>query len=116
MCPNCGALVDLYSRAYEQHLIAALGGADAERRAQICLILGCCGKRTTIPALVGLFGDPDISVQEAALRAVGEIGDPSAAAAVERLTASENDYVRTTAKYVLRTLIGSEVVQHRQAS
>lgn len=117
MCPECGAMVDLYSRSYELHLVAILGSSNAEQRVQVCMILGCRGKRSSTPVLIELLRDPENSVREAALRALGEIGDPKAAAAVEKLTTSENDYVRNTAKYVLRTLIGTgAAVQERQAS
>jgi HEAT repeat protein len=107
ICPSCGALVDLYSRDYERCLCAALGRSDVQRRIHICSILGCRGKRSATPVLVGLLHDPDTSVREAAIRAIGEIGDRSAATAVEKLTNSQNDGVRTAAKYVLKILIGS---------
>jgi len=110
-------MVDLYSRDYERFLVFALRRSDAQRRAQICWILGCLGKRTSTPALVELLHDPEISVREAAILAIGEIGDRSAAAAVEKLTTNKNDGVRTTARYVLKILMGNGTgPQHRQVS
>jgi HEAT repeat protein len=74
-------------------------------------------KRSSTPALVELLHDPEISVREAAIRAIGEIGDRPAAAAVEKLTTNENDGVRTIARYVLKILMGNGVgPQHRQVS
>lgn len=117
VCPNCGAMVDLYSRDYERFLVFVLRHSDAQRRAQICWILGCRGKCSSTPTLVELLHDPEVPVREAAIRAIGEIGDRSAAAAVEKLTTNENDGVRTTARYVLKILMGNGAgPQHRQVS
>lgn len=109
VCEKCGAMVDLYSTNYEQKLVGALEHSDPERRVQICRILGCRGKSSAIPPLVELLNDPDAVVCEAALRALGEIGDASAAEAVKTMLASENDDLRSAARYVLRTLTGVTV-------
>jgi HEAT repeat protein len=104
VCSNCGTEVDLYSREYERRLLAALPRCQAERRAQICWILGRRGKRSSVPALMELLHDPDTFVRIAALRALGEIGDESAMAAVEKLGESQNLAVRTVARQVLKVL------------
>lgn len=95
VCEKYGAMVDLYSRNHEHQLVDVLGQSDARRRAQICRILGCRGKNSAISVLVDLLHDPDIEVCEAVLRALGEIGDPSAAEAVKTMLASENDDLGT---------------------
>jgi HEAT repeat protein len=107
VCEKCGAMVDLYSRNYEGQLLAVLRESEAPRRAQICRILGCRGKNTAIPALVELLHDPDVAVCEAAVRALGEIGDASAAVAVKPMLNSQNEDLRSAARYVLRTLTGT---------
>jgi HEAT repeats len=104
-CPNCGTAVDVHSRAYEHRLITALAHADPERRARICWVLGSRGDRSATPALVELLHDPDILVRVAALRGLGEIGDPSATTAVEKATTNKHVVVRTVAKDILRILI-----------
>ncbi len=117
MCPGCGATVDLYSHDYEQHLVAALRRSSAEQRVQICGILGFLGKRSATPVLVELLRDPEVLVREAAVRGLGEIGDSSAAVAVEKLTTDDNDGIRTAARYALKILIGNGTgPRHRQAS
>jgi HEAT repeat protein len=73
----------------------------------ICWIMGYRGERNAIPVLVELLHDPDALACEAAIRSLGEIGDPSAAGAVKRLTTSENTELRSAARYVSRTLLGS---------
>lgn len=107
VCRNCGAMVDLYSAAYERQLVAELDRCDAKRRELICWTLGYRGRRSAIPVLVELLHDPDPLVCEAAVRSLGEIGDPSAADAVRKITTSENTELRSAARYVLRTLLGS---------
>jgi HEAT repeat protein len=107
VCRNCGAMADLYSTAYERQLAAELDRCDAKRRALICWTLGYRGRRSAIPVLVERLRDPDSLVCEAAVRSLGEIGDPSVADAVKKVLTSENDGLRSAAQYVLRTLLGS---------
>jgi HEAT repeat protein len=104
-CPSCGSAVDPYSREYEHRLIAQLSRADAERRARICWVLGSWGQRSAVPALIELLHDPDILVRVAALRGLGELGDQSAATAVEKATANKSLVVQTVARNVLKMLI-----------
>jgi HEAT repeat protein len=108
VCEKCGALVDLYSCEYERQLISALASADADTRAQICLVLGSRRKRSAIPTLIELLHDPDVLVRLAALRGLGEIGDASAVNAVEQLTDSKETIVQTVAKNVLKMLIHAQ--------
>jgi HEAT repeat protein len=100
-------MVDLYCTAYERQLVAELDRCDAKRRTLICWTLGYRGRRSAIPVLVERLRDPDPEVCEAAVSSLGEIGDPSAADAVKKIVTSENDDLRSAARYVLRTLLGS---------
>jgi HEAT repeat protein len=103
-CPKCGTHVDFYSREYEHRLVSMLAHSDAELRAQICWALGSRRKRSSVPVLIELLRDPDVVVQVAALRGLGEIGDRSAASAVEKLTTSDDTVVKAVADKVLRML------------
>ncbi len=107
-CRSCGATIDFYSPEYERRLVAELKGCSPERRIQICGTLGCRGKRSAGAALIDLLGDPDTSVCEAAIRSLGEIGDASSADAIKKLLAHEDGSVRGSARYVLRSLLGSK--------
>jgi len=103
-CPHCGTSVDLFSPKYERRLLAALTHANPERRAQICWVLGSIDARNAVHTLVELLHDPDVFVRVAALRGLGEIGDPCAFTAVEKATVTQNLVVRTVARNVLKTL------------
>lgn len=87
---KCGASVDFYSRDYGRRLVSMLAHSDAEIRAQICWALGSCRKPSFVPVLIELLRDPDVVVRVAALRRLGEIGDKSAAGAVEELRTSSD--------------------------
>ncbi len=106
VCRNCGATVDLYSAEYERQLVATLDRSNAERRAEICSILGYRGRRSAVPVLVELLHDSDTLVCEAAVRALGEIGDPSVADAVKKVMNRDDADLRHAARYVLRALLG----------
>jgi HEAT repeat protein len=108
VCKHCGARVDLYSRAYERRLLAILPRADPETRALICWMFGSRRKRSGLRPLLKLLCDPDITVRIAALRGVGEIGDPSAIDAVKELTKADNLLVQTVARNVLKILTSAE--------
>jgi len=110
-CPHCGTTVDLPSPKYQRRLLAALSHANAERRSQICQVLNFIGDRGAVQSLIELLHDPDIFVRVAALRALGEIGDPSSVAAVEKVTLSKNLVVRAVAAAVLKMLMGTSPCQ-----
>ena len=108
VCGSCGATIDLYSLEYERLLVNELKRSSPERRIQICATLGCRGKRSAVPALIELLQDPEVSVCEAAIRSLGEIGDSSSAAAVKKMLAHDDESIRGSARYVLRSLLGSK--------
>lgn len=104
VCPNCGASVDVYSREYEKALISLLPRSDAEKRVQICSVLGHRAKRGAVPALIELLRDHDVFVQVAAIRALGEIGDGSAASAIDAVRANGRPEVSEIARKALAML------------
>jgi HEAT repeat protein len=55
-----------------------------------------------------LLQDPDVSVCEAAIRSLGEIGDPASADSVRKFLDHEDGSIRGSARYVLRSLLGSK--------
>ena len=101
VCIYCGASVDIYSRDYEKKLISLIPRSGAEKRVQICGVLGHRAKRSAVPALVELLRDPDVFVRIAAIRALGEIGDGSAATAIESAMASDQPAIREIARRAL---------------
>ncbi len=104
VCKKCGARVDLYSPDYERRLLSILPRADAETRAQICWMLGSRRERSGLAPLLKLLRDPDVMVQIAALRGLGEIGDPCAIDSVSELAKVDNVIVQTVARNVLKIL------------
>lgn len=105
VCINCGGSVDIYSRDYEKRLISLIPRSGAEKRAQICSVLGHRAKRSAVPALIELLRDSDVFVRIAAIRALGEIGDNSAATAIESVLANDQPAIREIARRAL-TMMG----------
>jgi HEAT repeat protein len=100
-CPACGANIDDDPRSFEQKLIAALGHPMPETRSRICWVLGQKKATWAVPHLVRMLGDGDLFVRVAALRALGEIGDPSAIPTLEGVVADESLLVRIVAQGAL---------------
>jgi HEAT repeat protein len=104
-CPCCGTSVDVSTPRYMRHLLAAIAHANSDKRTRICWVLASIGDRNAVPILVELLHDPELFVRIAALRALGEIGDPASLGAVEKLTLGQNLVVRTVARSVLKLLV-----------
>ncbi len=111
VCEKCGTRVDFHSRAYERKLLSVLPKADSETRAQICWVLGSRRMKSGLRPLVELLRDRNVLVRIAALRSLGEIGDPSVIHAVKELTNSEDSIVQTVARSVLKALMTAEPVR-----
>jgi HEAT repeat protein len=112
VCPRCGARVDDDPRSYEQKLIAALGHPLPETRSRICWLLGQKRAVWAIPQLLNMLCDADLFVRIAALRALGEIGDPSAESALRAASRDDKPLVRVVAQGALeqiRVRTGQEV-------
>jgi HEAT repeat protein len=103
-CRNCGARIDVYSHEYERELVSLLAHSHAERRAEICLVLGDRGKRSAVPRLLELLTDPSTLVRVAALRALSEIGDRSAVPANKKI--ANDTSVGSFARQVVNALEG----------
>jgi hypothetical protein len=103
-CRNCGTRLDVYSHDYENQLVSLLSHSHAEKRVEICLVLGQREKRTAVPHLVRLLADPSMLVRVAALRALGEIGDSSAIPDLMKAAADKTSPIRAIAQQVIDTL------------
>jgi len=104
ICPRCGARVDDDPRSFEQKLIAALEHPLPETRSRICWVLGQKRASWAVPHLIRMLDDSDLFVQVAALRALGEIGDPSAEPALEEASKHEKPLVRIVARGALEQI------------
>lgn len=104
VCPRCGARVDEDPRSFEQKLIAALEHPLPETRSRICWLLGQKRANWAVPHLIRMFDDSDLFVRIAALRALGEIGDPSAESVVETACHDEKSLVRVVAHGALEQI------------
>lgn len=104
VCPNCGARVDDDPRSFEQKLIAALDHPLPETRSRICWLLGQKRAIWAVPQLLNMLGDTDLFVRIAALRALGEIGDPSAEPALQAASQDDKPLVRVVAQGALEQI------------
>lgn len=104
VCPRCGARVDDDPRSFEQKLIAALEHPLPETRSRICWLLGQKRANWAVSHLIEMLKDGDLFVRVAALRALGEIGDPSAEFALEIALHDEKPLVRVVAQGALDQL------------
>ena len=104
VCPGCGARVDDDPRSFEQKLIAALAHPLPETRSRICWLLGQKRAAWAIPHLLKMLGDADLFVRVAALRALGEIGDPSAESALQAASKDDKPLVRVVAQGALEQI------------
>jgi len=86
------------------NLISLIPRSGAEKRAQICWVLGHRAKRSAVPALLELLRDSDLFVRIAAIRALGEIGDDSAISAIESAASGGQPAVREIARKALAML------------
>jgi HEAT repeat protein len=104
VCAHCGARVDDDPRSFEQKLIAALEHPLPETRSRICWILGQKRATWAVPRLIRMVNDSDLFVRVAALRALGDIGDPSAEAVLQATCRDEKPLVRMVAQGALEQI------------
>jgi HEAT repeat protein len=80
-------------------LVEALHSPNSQERLQAIDSLGLLGNRAAeaVPALVGLLKDPTPAVRAHVVHALGEIADPSSAAAVAQALADSDPLVRREA-------------------
>lgn len=106
ICPNCGAdLHDLANRSYEEKLIVALRHPEPTVPIRAATILGDLRSQASVEPLIAvatLVDDPYI--QEAAVVALGQIGNARALACLERLSRQGAVRVRVAAKRALKNI------------
>jgi len=103
VCPQCGSTIDT-NTSVEEQLTAALQHPMSEARARICWLLGQKRATWAIPYLLQMLDDSDLFVQVAALRALGEIGDPSVISALENSAADDSMMIRIVAQGALEQI------------
>jgi HEAT repeat protein len=104
VCTHCGAKVDDDPRSFEEKLTAALEHPLPETRSRICWVLGQKKAAWAVPHLIRRLQDDDLFVRVAALRALGNIGDPSAESALEAAISDEKLLVRIVAQGALEQI------------
>ena len=107
-CPNCGAdLQDFSGRTYEQKLIIALRHPEPTVPIRAATILGELGSHVAVEPLIDVATSVDDPyIQEAAVVALGRIGDNRALSCLDRLSRQGAVRVRAAAERALKNLKG----------
>lgn len=107
ICPVCGADVERLSseRSYIQKLIAALKHPEPETPVRAAWLLGQLRATEAVPALMRVVQEsPDPYLVEAAVEALGQIGDPACRATLVWAAREGAVRVRRAAVEALRRL------------
>lgn len=107
LCPRCGADMEAVQRGrdFVEKLIAALDHPEPETRARAALILGLRGERRGVAALVRAVREGrDPFLVEAAVEALGRIGDAGSRGAIEAAALHGTLSVRRAARRALAVL------------
>lgn len=106
VCPRCGAdLHDFAGESYEDKLIRALRHPEPTVPIRAATILGELGSRAAVEPLIEIASyTKDPYIQEAAVKALGQIGDPRAFSCLERLSGEGAVRVRAAADRAIKTL------------
>ena len=106
VCPECGVdLKELAQEGYEEKLIRALRHPEPTVPVRAATILGDLGSRAAVEPLIEIgVSSEDLYIQEAAVVALGRIGDPRAARCLTRLRREGGLRVRNAADQALRML------------
>jgi HEAT repeat protein len=106
VCPKCGADVsDFAGETYEEKLIRALRHPEPTVPVRAAAILGELGSRVAVEPLLKIAQrSSDPYIQEAAVQALGRIGDGRAFDCLRRLSQEGALRVRAVAKIALETL------------
>jgi HEAT repeat protein len=106
VCPQCGAdLHDLAGESYEEKLIRALYHREPTVPVRAATILGELGSRSAVEPLIEVANSSqDPYIQEAAVNALGRIGDLRALPCLDRLGRGGMLRVRRAADQAIRTL------------
>lgn len=105
-CPNCGAdLQDFSGRSYEQKLIIALQHPEPTVPIRAATILGQLGSQAAVEPLIDVVTTVhDLYIQEAAVEALGRIGDIRALPCLDHLSREGAVRVRAAAERALKNL------------
>ena len=105
-CPNCGAdLRDLSSKSYEEKLIVALRHPEPTVPIRAATILGELRPQAAVEPLIDIATSVDDPyIQEAAVVALGQIGDLRALACLNHLSRRGAIRVRAAAERALTNI------------
>lgn len=105
-CPSCGAdLRDFSGKSYEEKLILALRHPEPTVPIRAAMVLGELASQEAVNPLVDLAGgSPDPYIQEAAVEALGRIGDPRALACLNYLSHEGAVRVRAAAGCAVKSI------------
>jgi len=106
ICPDCGAdLQDFSSRSYEEKLIIALQHPEPTVPIRAATILGELGSQAAVDPLIDVATSVDDPyIQEAAIEALGRIGDIRAIACLDCLSREGAVRVRAAAARALANI------------
>ena len=106
VCPECGVdLKELAQEGYEEKLIRALRHPEPTVPVRAATILGELGSQAAVEPLIELaLSTPNPYIQEAAVNALGRIGDLQARPCLERLSREGAVRVKLAARRALHFL------------
>jgi HEAT repeat protein len=106
VCPECGVdLKELAQEGYEEKLIRALRHPEPTVPIRAATILGELGSQAAVEPLIEVaLSNMDPYIQEAAVVALGRIGDPRAARCLTRLRREGSLRTRDAADQALRMM------------
>jgi HEAT repeat protein len=106
VCPGCGAdLRDFAGENYEQKLIRALRHSEATVPIRAARILGELKSRAAVASLIEIATSAtDPYIQEAAVEALGRIGDGRAYSCLDRLRRDGAVRVRAAAERAMKVM------------
>ena len=105
-CPNCGADLCTFSgKSYEEKLVLALSHPEPTVPVRAAAILGELGSLAAVESLINLASaSTDPYIQEAAVEALGRIGDSRALRCLDRLSREGAVRVRAAAELAVRSI------------
>lgn len=106
VCPACGTdIQSLADESYEKKLIRALNHPEPTVPIRAAAVLGELGSPMAVEPLIDIAqSGPDPYIQEAAVEALGQIGDTRAFQCLERLSREGVVRVRAAAERAIKTL------------
>jgi HEAT repeat protein len=108
VCPECGVdLKELAQEGYEEKLIRALRHPEPTVPIRAATILGELGSQAAVEPLIEVaVSSTDLYIQEAAVVALGRIGDSKALSCLTRLSRDGSLRVRIAAERAIKVLEG----------